>query len=181
MLNALPFYWAGYRLEVRYTYRLDGLGSTDALWDGLRDNVRREIRKARKRVEVVDDLGVDRFYDVLSKTYARQRIPTPHSLAELERLEAACARRGAGAMLFARDEAGRIHAVAWVVWDRSRRLLPAGGRGPAPAHERRQQPAGVGGDHARARRSPTSSTSTARCSSRSSASSAPSAAGRRRT
>lgn len=117
MLNALPFHWAGYRLEVRYTSRLQDLRSTDALWDGLRDNVRREIRKARKRVEVVDDLGVDLFHNVLSKTYARQRIPTPHSLAELERLESACARRGAGAMLFARDDAGQVHAVAWVVWD----------------------------------------------------------------
>jgi hypothetical protein len=119
MLNALPFHWAGYRLEVHYTYRLEGLDSEDVLWDGMRDNIRREIRKARKRVEVVDDLGVDCFHDVLSKTYARQDIPTPHSLAELARLEAACASRDAGAMLFARDDAGRVHAVAWVVWDRS--------------------------------------------------------------
>jgi hypothetical protein len=118
MLNALPFHWAGYRLELRYTYRLDRLSSTDALWSGLRDSVRREIRKARRRVEVVDDLGVDRFHHVLSRTYARQQIPTPHSLVDLARLEAACTPRGAGAMLFARDEAGRIHAVAWAVWDK---------------------------------------------------------------
>jgi hypothetical protein len=69
-------------------------------------------------VEVVDDLGLDRFYDVLSQTYARQRIRTPHSLAEIERLQAACARHGAGTMLFARDDAGQVHAVAWVVWER---------------------------------------------------------------
>jgi Acetyltransferase (GNAT) domain len=118
MLNALPFHWAGYRLEVRYTYRLHDLRSTDALWDGLRNNIRREIRKARKRVDVVEGLGVDRFYGVLSKTYARQGIPTPHSLAELEHLAEACARRGAGAMLFARDDADQVHAVAWAVWDR---------------------------------------------------------------
>jgi lipid II:glycine glycyltransferase (peptidoglycan interpeptide bridge formation enzyme) len=118
MLNALPFHWAGYRLEARYTYRLDGLRSTSDLWSGLRDNVRREIRKARKRVEVVDDLGVERFYEVLSKTYERQSIATPHSLDELARLEAACAERRAGAMLFARDDAGQVHAAVWVVWDR---------------------------------------------------------------
>jgi hypothetical protein len=119
MLNALPFHWAGYRLEVGYTYRLHGIGSADGIWDGMRDNIRREIRKARKRVEVVEGLGVDRFHAVLSKTYERQNIPTPHSLAELEKLEAACAPRDAGAMLFARDDADRIHAVAWAVWDRN--------------------------------------------------------------
>jgi hypothetical protein len=119
VLNALPFHWAGYKLEARYTYRLEGLRSTDALWEGLRNNVRREIRKARKQVTVLEGLGVDRFYDVLSKTYERQGIPTPHSLAELERLHYACARRGAGAMLFACDDANRVHAVAWVVWDRN--------------------------------------------------------------
>jgi hypothetical protein len=118
VLNALPFLWAGYRLEVRYTYRLHELRSTDELWGGLRGNVRREIRKARKRVEVVEDLGVDRFHDVLSKTYARQGLSAPRSLAELERLNDACARHRAGAMLFARDETGRVHAGVWVVWDR---------------------------------------------------------------
>jgi Acetyltransferase (GNAT) domain len=119
MLNALPFHWAGYRLEARYTYRLHGLRSSGDLWAGLRDNIRREIRKARKRVEVVDDLGIERFYDVLSKTYERQSIAIPHSLRELERLHAACVAHGAGAMLFARDDAGRVHAAVWVVWDRN--------------------------------------------------------------
>jgi len=119
MLNALPFHWAGYRIEVGYTYRIEGLASPDGIWDGMRDNIRREIRKARKRVEVVENLGLDRFYDVLSKTYARQDIPTPHTLAELERLEAACTRHDAGTLLFARDDADRIHAVVWVVWDRA--------------------------------------------------------------
>jgi hypothetical protein len=118
MLNALPFYWAGYRLDVRYTRRLEDLSSVDALWDGLRNNVRREIRKARKRVEIVEGLGVDRFYHVLSKTYARQGLPRLRSLAELERLAAACSRHRAGTMLFARDAEGQVHAVVWLVWDR---------------------------------------------------------------
>jgi hypothetical protein len=118
VLNALPFRWAGYRIEVRYTYRLNDLRSSDTVWEGMRGNVRREIRKARKRVEVVDDLGVDRFHDVLSKTYVRQGLPVPRSVTDITRLEEACARRGVGTMLFARDDRGRIHAVAWVVWDR---------------------------------------------------------------
>jgi GNAT acetyltransferase-like protein len=130
MLNALPFYWAGYRLELQYTHRLEGLGSEEALWDGLRGNIRREIRKARKRVEVRDDLELDRFHAIWAKTFARQGLRAPVSLAGLERLDAACAARGARASLCARDDAGRVHAVSYVVWDRHAAFYLIGGGDP---------------------------------------------------
>lgn len=130
MMNALPFYWTGYRLELQYTYRLEDLRSEDTLWEGLRENIRREIRKARKRVEVRDDLGLDRFYDVWAKTFARQDLEPPASFAELERLDKACAARGARAMLFALDDADRVHAVAYAVWDEHAAYYLVGGGDP---------------------------------------------------
>ena len=130
MLNALPFFWAGYRIEVQYTYRLEGLSSEMALWDGLRGNIRREIRKARKRVEIRDDLGLDRFHAVWAQTFARQGLQLSHSLAQLDRLDAACAARGARAMLFAQDEADRTHAVAYIVWDEHAAYYLLGGSDP---------------------------------------------------
>jgi hypothetical protein len=117
VLNALPFHWAGYRLEVLYTYRIHGLASEDALWAGLRGNIRRNIRKARGITEVRDDLGLDRFYDVWAKTFARQGMRPPYAMADVERLEAACGPRAAREMLFAQDERGRVHAVSYLVWD----------------------------------------------------------------
>jgi hypothetical protein len=130
MLNALPFYWAGYRLELRYTYRLEGLRSPEALWDGLRGNIRREIRKARTQLEIRDDLGLDRFYAVWTKTFARQGLQPPASMALLERLDTACAQRNARAMLFAQDAAQRVHAVIYVVWDRHAAFHLLGGADP---------------------------------------------------
>jgi hypothetical protein len=130
MLNALPFYWAGYTLELRYTYRLHGLGATDALWDGLRGNIRREIRKARRQLEVRDDLGLDRFYAVWTKTFARQGLEPSVSRAQLERLDAACASRDARAMRFACDASNRVHAVIYVVWDRHAAFHLLGGADP---------------------------------------------------
>jgi hypothetical protein len=67
---------------------------------------------------------------IRAKTYARQRIPTPRSRAELERLEAAVLRREAGTTLFARDDAGRVHAAVWVVWDRHAAHYLLGGADP---------------------------------------------------
>jgi Acetyltransferase (GNAT) domain len=130
MLNALPFFWAGYRIEVRYTYRLEGLRSEEALWEALRGNIRREIRKARKRVEIRDDLGLDLVHAVWAKTFARHGLQLSHSLARLERLDAACAARGARAMLFAQDEADRIHSVAYIVWDAQAAYYLLGGSDP---------------------------------------------------
>jgi Acetyltransferase (GNAT) domain len=131
MLNALPFYWAGYRLELQYTYRLSDLGSEDALWRGLRGNIRREIRKARKRVEIRDGLALDRFHHVWAKTFARQRLRPPALPVQLERLDAACAAHGARALLSAHDDADRVHAVAYVVWDANAAFYLLGGADPA--------------------------------------------------
>jgi hypothetical protein len=131
MLNALPFHWAGYRIELRYTYRLEGLRAEDALWEGLRSNIRREIRKARRRLTVREDLGLDLFYAVWAQTFARQGLELSHSLARLERLDGACAARGARAMLFAQDDAGRVHSVAYVVWDANAAYYLLGGGDPA--------------------------------------------------
>ncbi len=130
LLNALPFHWAGYSLRTRYTYRLEGLASEEALWSGLRDNIRREIRKARKRVEVRDDLGVDRFYAVLRKTFARQGLEPRTSFDELARVDAACAERDSRVMLFAEDESGRVHAATYIVWDEQCAYYLYGGGDP---------------------------------------------------
>jgi hypothetical protein len=129
IMNALPFRWAGYRLDVQYTYRL-ALDSEEELWDGLRGSIRREIRKARRRVEVREDLGLDRFYAIWAKTFTRLDLPVPISMAQLERIDAACTARGARLMTFAHDEADRVHAVSYVVWDRNAAFNLLGGADP---------------------------------------------------
>ena len=131
VLGVLPFIWAGYRAEVRYTYRLEDLTSEQALWDGLGANIRGHVRKARKSgVTVRSDLGLDLFHHVLSGTFARQGIRPPDR-ALLGRIEAACAPRGARSILFACDASERVHAVAYVVWDRSSAYYLLSGADPA--------------------------------------------------
>jgi hypothetical protein len=82
-------------------------------------------------VEVRDDLPLDRFHAVWAKTFERQGLPVPASLALLERLDAACAPRAAAARLSAHDDAGRVHAVAYVVWDANAAFYLLGGGDPA--------------------------------------------------
>jgi hypothetical protein len=129
MINALPFIWAGYRAQVAYTNRLEDLGSEQALWDGLSGNIRREIRKARKRVVVREDLGLDDFFEVWHETLTRQGRPAPNR-DRLARIDAACEARDARVRLFACDGADRVHAVAYVVWDAEAAYYLFGGSRP---------------------------------------------------
>ena len=76
MIGALPFVWAGYRSEVRYTYRQEDLSSAGVA-DGLAGNIRANIRKAQRRVTVRTDLGLDRLQAVWAKTFSRQGLPAP--------------------------------------------------------------------------------------------------------
>ena len=128
-MNCLPFIWAGYRAEFRYTYQLRDLSSEQALWAGPAGNIRREIRKATRRLEVREVTDVERFYRVWAKTFERQGVAAPDR-RRLERIDAECAKRDARTILFAYDEVGQVHAVAYTVRDRRTTYYLMGGGDP---------------------------------------------------
>ncbi len=112
-------------------------------------------------MQVRTDLGLDRFHEVWAKTFQRQGMERP-DLGRLERLEAACGPRGASTTLFACDDSERVHAVAYVVWDRHAAYYLLGGGDP----ELRTSGASsllMWEAYMRVGRSPTYSTSRARC------------------
>lgn len=112
----LPFYWRGFSQTTRYTYRLPNLTNLACIWAGVRENIRREIRKAEKIVAVRDDLDIESFIRVWALTFARQGARLPVSRELLYRLDAACEKRCCRRMLFAEDAQGKIHAAAYIVW-----------------------------------------------------------------
>lgn len=117
--NWLPFYWRGFEQTTRYTYVIESLEDLDRVWSEFQPNIRREIRKAQKKVAVRTDLGVERFLDVNALTFGRQRLELPYSKSVVRRLDAACAERRARRMFFAEDAQGQIHAALYIVWDES--------------------------------------------------------------
>lgn len=128
--NWLPFYWKGFEQTTAYTYILRDLTSMDAIWSGFRDNVKTDIKKAAKQLIVRTDLDVDRFLDVSELTFARQGKRLPYGRELVNRLDAACADRNARRMFFAEDAQGRIHAVAYIVWDERAAYYLMGGGDP---------------------------------------------------
>jgi hypothetical protein len=115
--NWLPFYWSGFEQTTRYTYVIEQLDDLDLVWAEFQSNVRREIRKAQKRVAVRTDLDVERFLDINTLSFERQGLKLPYSRELVRRLDATCAERHARRMFFAEDGQGRLHAALYLVWN----------------------------------------------------------------
>jgi len=117
--NWLPFYWKGFRQTTRYTYILEDLTDPEKLWAGFMENIRTDIRKAQRKLEVRDDLGLDRFIEINALTFQRQGMNLPYSKELIRRIDASCVKRGVRRMFFAEDAEGRLHAALYIVWDKN--------------------------------------------------------------
>lgn len=113
----LPFHWAGFTQTSRYTYVLEDLSDEANLWENMRHNCRKEIRKAQKSgVRVVDDFDFGAFLEVNRKTFSRQGISPLADDEFAYRLDAACALNAGRRAFAAVDSAGRVHAGIYIVW-----------------------------------------------------------------
>ena len=114
-----PLRWNGFTQTTRYTWRLDDLTDTDSLFARVRENVRREVRKSRKRGVEVTPGSLEELLAVHARTVAQQGVAdAERSRAALRRLAPVAAARGAGTILIARDQGDRVHAGAFFVHDR---------------------------------------------------------------
>ena len=129
--NWLPFYWRGFQQTTRYTYVINDLTQLDKVRAELDPEVRGRIKKGLKSLAVRSDLDVEGFYAINTKTFARQSLTPPYSLPLVKRIHAACAQRGCSRILSAVDPEERLHAAAFLVWDRHRTYYLMGGIDPA--------------------------------------------------
>jgi hypothetical protein len=129
--NFLPFHWLGFRQASRVTYVIEHLCDLDRVWAEMRENQRREIRKAEKRGIVVERCEAEIVAQNLAKTYGRQGLRSPAKTDVLRLVYHAAQQNDAGECFAARDASGRVHAAAMVVWDRKRAYYLAGGGDPA--------------------------------------------------
>jgi Acetyltransferase (GNAT) domain len=127
--NMMAFHWAGWRLGMAYTHRLP-TGDEAALWDGLRDTVRRQIRKAEKQTSICSHRTVGEFITILDKTFGRQNLDVSKSYPVLEAIDAVMGPRNQRRIWTAEDAQGRIHAAVYIVFDDRHAIYIAGGSDP---------------------------------------------------
>lgn len=115
--NGLPFQWANYQQQVRYTYLLTDCMDTDAIFNDFRDNVRREIRKAEKQLSITESSDITALFDLKAASYAAKKEKLPIDKDYVRRLFDVVSWQKCGQVLEARDTHGKLHAAILLVWD----------------------------------------------------------------
>ena len=129
----LPFDWEGYRQTTRYTYLLKDIRDTDAILENMSSNIRRNITKARDKyhITVKKGISIEEFLQVQAQTFERQQVINKEDTEILVKLIDICRKRNQGDLWGGYDEQGRLHAVAFIVWQESSAWYLAGGGDPA--------------------------------------------------
>lgn len=124
--NWLPFYWKNFKQTVRYTYILD-LTDMNAVFKNRNRRIRRNIEKAEEIVTIDHDISLADFYKINKMSFTRQDMSIYYPLESLEKLDAVLKEKEARELFVARDKAGNIHAVGYLVWDKTRSYALLGG------------------------------------------------------
>ncbi len=131
----LPFYWSGFSQTTRYSYVIEDLSDPDRIWDNMRYGTKRKINMAQKNgIQIITDLSPDKLLDLNEMTYKRQKLAVPYSREYVYRIDQACRERNAGKTFFAVDEDGRIHAAAYIIYDKKCAYYLIGGADPSINH-----------------------------------------------
>lgn len=129
--NWLPFFWRSYRQTTRYTYILAPGPTPQAIYEGFRSSLKKDLRKAERIVEIVPSDSPVAFYEVYQRSFSRQNLTPPHRLDALQHLDAAAAARQCRRIYIARDrETQAIHAGLYVVWDKNTAYFLLSGADP---------------------------------------------------
>jgi hypothetical protein len=107
-----PLAWHGFSQTTNYTWRLADLCDLERVLGGARENVRREVRKAKKRGLTVGEGSLDDLLAVHQRAGADAR-----TRSALLRVDAPAGARGAREVLVARDGDGRVHFAGYFVHD----------------------------------------------------------------
>ena len=113
-----PFYWAGYKQETHYTYRIEDMSNIDNVFARFDYAKQKQIRKAQNAGITVDfDMTVDELYDLQCTQLSVRGSKDYWSRVLVRSIMDHSRSRGQGLIVRAKDKDGNTHAAVGIVWD----------------------------------------------------------------
>lgn len=76
-LDIRAFKWNGYNIETGYTYTINLNDSLENLWMRVKQDVRREIKKAEGKIKLIRDKNPQIFFEMMVNRYKEQGLNFP--------------------------------------------------------------------------------------------------------
>ena len=114
----LPFFWAGFLIVPKITYRISTLNDIDEVYNKFSKNTQRDIKQAYKKVKVEESEDVELLIQLILNNYSRQHrkyVVQPH---QIRLIYSTCRQNSACKLLAARDINNRIHSMSLFVYDK---------------------------------------------------------------
>ena len=116
----LPFLWNGFKVEPKYSYRIEDLSDIDIIWAGFKENIKTDIRKAQKRVRISQGDDIELLIKMQRKTFERQGRKLPFNESIIRKLDNELKCRDSRVLLYAYDDEDNVHAATYFVFDNNR-------------------------------------------------------------
>jgi len=113
----LPFYWAGFTVKPRVTYRINDLSNLEAIYDSFWPILKKRIKSAANKVKVVESDDTDLLHALLEKTFERQHKSYRFSKERLRHIYEVAKAHEAVKLLFAQDQEGNVHSGVLFLYD----------------------------------------------------------------
>lgn len=113
----LPFRWLGFKVSPRITYRFTDVSDIEAVRAKYDKTVRKNIKSARNKVEIIEEDNVDNLYAMLVKTFQHQGRKCPHKKEFINSIFEACNAHDGAKVITAIDKDGNVHASSLFVYD----------------------------------------------------------------
>ncbi len=115
--NWLPFHWKGFKEQTKYTYLLDNIKNEEPIFQGFKNSLRREIRKAERNLTVTESMNFEALINLKHRAYEAKKEKFNYSSQHMKRVYAFIQNKECGVLLEASDDKSEIHAMILIVWD----------------------------------------------------------------
>lgn len=113
----LPFRWMGFTITPSFTYRLENIENLDELYNSFNKLAKKNIKSAKNKVIISNEVKIDHLLTMLDKTFAVQKRKNPMDKDLIKRIVDYCEAEGHGYYSEAVDKDGNIHSCAYFVYD----------------------------------------------------------------
>jgi hypothetical protein len=128
--NWIPFYWAGYKQTVHYTYRLPVAETYEKIRGNYSSSIKRQLKISSEEAQIHEFDDMELFYSIQNKTFEKQGLKNPYSLEWLIGFDEILKRNQARKMYIAIDTKRNVHCVEYIVYDSSWAYLLMSGADP---------------------------------------------------